>query len=155
MSNSDVEGSEVPFRVLIGTLGHDCHVHGIQLLSHTLRGAGFEVIYLGGMVEHEEWVASAVEEQPDAILVSSVYGQAETDVKGFKALLDEAGVHSLLYIGGNLVIGGHTPEEEVEAIFLAEGFDRVWGPRTDPSDVIRVLRADLVERRNQSTAAAN
>lgn len=87
--------------VITGTVGEDAHVIGTKILSMALREAGFEVIELGCMTPPEEFIKAALDHKADAILMSSLYGMAELDVKDFRKRCDEAGLGDIiLYIGG-------------------------------------------------------
>ena len=135
-------GRKKPVLVL-GVLGADVHVVGIKILEYALRGAGFEVVNLGVMTPQEEFIRAALETDADAVLVSSLYGHAELDARGFRDKLKEAGIGDILvYIGGNLVVG-KKPWEEVEKTFKDMGFDRVFPPGTMPEEVIEALKKDL------------
>jgi methylaspartate mutase S subunit len=132
--------------VITGTVGMDAHVIGTKVLSRALRDAGFKVVELGIQVTPEEFISVAQETRADAILMSSLYGMAELDLKGFDEKRREAGLGDvLLYIGGNLVIGRSDPGE-VEKKFKALGFDRVYPPETDVEIGINDLKNDLKAR---------
>ena len=95
------------------------------------------------MVSQKEFVEAALETDADAIMVSSLYGHGEIDVRGLREALIEAGIGDILmYIGGYLVVGNQD-WPEVEAKFKELGFDRVYPPSTLPEDVIPTLRKDL------------
>ena len=97
--------------VITGTVGMDAHVIGTKVLSRALREAGFKVVELGMQVTPEEFISVAQETKADAILMSSLYGMAELDLKDFNKKRMEAGLGDvLLYIGGNLVIGQVRPQ---------------------------------------------
>jgi methylaspartate mutase S subunit len=126
--------------VITGTIGMDAHVIGTKIVSRALRDAGFNVVELGIQVTPEEFINVAQETNADAILMSSLYGMAELDLKGFNEKRMEAGLGDvLLYIGGNLVIGRYNPEE-IEPRFKKLGFDRVYPPETD---IVAVIESDL------------
>ena len=132
--------------VITGTVGMDAHVIGTKVLSRALRDAGFKVVELGMQVSPEEFISVARETRADAILMSSLYGMAELDLKDFNEKRLEAGLGDvLLYIGGNLVIGRSNPKE-VEKKFKALGFDRVYSPETDSEIGIADLKKDLAAR---------
>jgi methylaspartate mutase S subunit len=132
--------------VITGTLGMDAHVIGTKVLSRALREAGFKVVELGMQVTPEEFISVAQETKADAILMSSLYGMAELDLKDFNKKRMEAGLQDiLLYIGGNLVIGRYDPKE-IEPKFKALGFDRVYPPGTEPEIGIEDLKKDLKTR---------
>ncbi len=129
--------------LILGVIGADVHAVGNQILYHAFTDAGFEVVNLGVMVSQEEFIEAAIESAADAIIVSSLYGQGELDCRGFRDKCDEAGLKGiLLYVGGNIVVGKQ-PFPEVEQRFRAMGFDRVFGPGTDPQVDIDALRRDL------------
>ena len=60
--------------VITGTVGKDAHVIGTKILSRALREAGFNVIELGILTPPEEFIKAAVENNADAILMSSLTG---------------------------------------------------------------------------------
>ena len=118
----------------------DAHVIGTKVISRALKDAGFNVVALGMQVSPEEFISVAQETNADAILMTSLYGMAELDLKGFNDKRMEAGLGDmLLYIGGNLVIGRYDPKE-VEPRFKELGFDRVYPPETD---IVAVIESDL------------
>jgi methylaspartate mutase sigma subunit len=97
-------------------------------------------------VTPEEFISVAQETKADAILMTSLYGMAELDLKGFNEKRMEAGLSDvLMYIGGNLVVGRYDPKE-VEPRFKELGFDRVYAPGTEPEAGIADLKADLKAR---------
>lgn len=129
--------------IITGTVGRDAHVIGTKILSRAFREAGFNVVELGIMTPPEEFIESAMETDADAILMSSLYGMAELDVRGFKDKCLEAGIDDvLLYIGGILGVGKHDFKEDEEK-FKKLGFDRVYPPEADLKLAIEDLKADL------------
>lgn len=131
-------------RIVIGSIGDDIHVVGITILGHAFRNAGAEVIQLGIQTPPAEFVATALAEDVDVVMVSSSNGHASVWCDRLRADLDAAGAsEKLLYVGGNLAVSASTPWEAVERKFLGMGFNRVFGPRTQPAEAIRVLVADL------------
>jgi methylaspartate mutase S subunit len=129
--------------VITGTVGMDAHVIGTKILSRALRDAGFNVVELGILTPPEEFIQAAVETGADAILMSSLYGMAELDVRGFKEKCLEAGLQDvLLYIGGILGVGRHDFADD-EVKFKKLGFDRVFPPEADLKGAIQNLWDDL------------
>ena len=129
--------------VVTGTIGHDSHVIGIQIVSRYLKEQGLNVVELGGMTPAEEFIEAARGNRADAIFVSSLYGMAEFDLAGFRDKCREAGIGDvLLYLGGNLAVGRHEFTDD-ETKFKAMGFDRVYPPEVDLKAVITDLRNDL------------
>ena len=129
--------------IITGTVGMDAHVIGTKILSRAFREAGFNVVELGIMTPPEEFIQVAVETNADAILMSSLYGMAELDVRGLKEKCVEAGLGDvLLYIGGILGVGKHDFKEDEEK-FKDLGFDRVYPPEADLKGAIADLWSDL------------
>ncbi len=129
--------------VITGTLGMDAHIIGTKIISRALKEAGFRVTALGAQNPPEEFIKAAQETNADAILMSSLYGMAEFDLKGFKEKCQEAGLGDvILYIGGNLAVGRHDHKENEEK-FKKLGFDRVYPPEADLDAAINDLKSDL------------
>ena len=105
--------------VITGTVGMDAHVIGTKILSRALKDAGFNVVELGMQVSPEEFIEVAQEKKADAILMSSLYGMAELDLRGFKDKCKKAGLEDLmLFIGGVLGVG-RQDFKEVEKKFIS------------------------------------
>lgn len=134
------------YTVITGTVGMDAHVIGTKVVSRAFRDAGFNVVELGMQTPAEEFIKVAQETNADAILMSSLYGMAELDLRGFKEKCLEAGLEKVvLYLGGLLGLRRHDFEEDVVK-FKALGFDRVYPPETDPKVGIEDLRKDLAAK---------
>jgi len=129
--------------VALGVIGADVHAVGLRILDYALRNAGFDVVNIGVLSSQEDFIKAAIESGARAILVSSLYGHAELDCRGFKEKLQEAGLDNiLLYIGGNLGVGQKDWNEVVKR-FKELGFHRIYPPRTMPDEVIKDLKKDL------------
>ena len=134
------------FTVVTGTVGMDAHCIGTKILSRVLREEKFKVIELGVLTPPEDFIKASQESDADAILISSLYGMAELDLKGFKEKCIEAGLGDiLLYLGGNLAVGRHEFQED-EKKFKAMGFDRVYPPDVDLTLAVADLKKDLEGR---------
>ena len=147
-SEPDIEplNMENPPTIITGTVGVDSHVIGTKVLSRALREAGFKVVALSAQTSPEEFIKAAQETAADAMLISSLYGMAEMDLRGFRDKCIEAGIGDiLLYVGGILGVGKHDFEED-EKKFKEIGFDRVYPPETSVKRDIRDLHEDLKAR---------
>jgi methylaspartate mutase S subunit len=132
--------------IITGTVGMDAHVIGTKILSRAFRDAGFNVVELGCLTPTDEFIKAAQETAADAILMSSLYGMAELDLRGFKDKCREAGLDDvLLYIGGILGVSRHDFKDD-EVKFKKLGFDRVFPPEADLKSAIEDLRHDLKAR---------
>jgi methylaspartate mutase sigma subunit len=130
-------------RVVIGVIGADIHVVGNKVIESALRNGGFEVTNLGIFTTQEDFIHVAKETDAAAIIVSSLYGHGELDCDGLRGKCIESGMPDIkLYVGGNLVVGKHDPEE-VREKFIRMGFDRVGSEKTMPGEIIDWLREDL------------
>lgn len=129
--------------LVLGVIGSDVHAIGNKILEISFSEKGFNVINLGVLVSQKEFIEAALETNADAIMVSSLYGHGEIDVRGLRESLIEAGIGNILmYIGGYLVVGSQN-WSDVEKKFTELGFDRVFPPSTLPEDVIPILKTDL------------
>lgn len=133
-------------RIVIGSIGDDIHVVGITILAHAFRNAGAEVIQLGIQTPPAEFVATAVAEDADAVLVSSSNGHAAMFCQQLRADLLAAGADVLLYAGGNLAVGADVPWPDTHRRFSEMGFDRAYPPRTQPATAVADLAADVEKR---------
>lgn len=131
--------------IIIGVIGFDCHAVGNTILEYFFTEAGYKVINLKSLVSQQEFIDAAIESDARAILVSSLYGHAELDCEGFCQRCRDAGLNSVLYIGGNLVVG-KTDFKEVRSKFRAMGFDRVFDNDCDLYEVEKLLREDIKAR---------
>jgi methylaspartate mutase S subunit len=132
--------------IITGTVGQDSHTIGVSLLSLFLKEHGFNVVELRGLNPPEDFIDAAKETDAVAILISSLYGMGEMDLKGFKEKCIEAGLEDvLLYVGGYLKIGRHDWQED-ETSFKNLQFDRVYPPEVDLEDVLKDLTEDLREK---------
>jgi methylaspartate mutase sigma subunit len=128
--------------VILGVIGSDAHVVGITILEQAFEAAGFDVVNLGVQTSQEEFAEAAAAHDAEAILVSSLYGHAEQDCRGFHELLANEEIDAVTYIGGNLAVGQDDFEQTRER-FRTMGFDRVFDSETDPEEAIATLKADL------------
>lgn len=132
--------------VILGVIGSDCHAVGNKIIEHALTREGINVVNLGVMVSQDEYIDAAIETGARAILVSSIYGHGEIDCDGLRGRCIERGLDRiLLYVGGNLVIGKRQ-FAEVETLFTNMGYDRVFPPTIDLTEVASLLKQDIAAR---------
>jgi methylaspartate mutase S subunit len=132
--------------IITGTVGNDAHVIGTKILSRAFKDAGFNVVALGCLTPPDEFIKAAQETNADAILMSSLYGMAELDLRGFKDKCREAGLDDvLLYIGGILGVSRHDFKGD-EVKFKQLGFDRVYPPEANLKVAIEDLKTDLKKK---------
>lgn len=134
-------------RVVIGVIGDDIHTVGNRIMQLALEESGFWVFNLRTRNRPEHFVQAAMETNAHAIFVSSLNGEGEYWCADFRRRLTAIGLEgTLLYAGGNLVVGDRSPDE-VERLFRSYGFDRVYYRTADISVAIDDLRRDCADGR--------
>jgi len=124
-------------RVLLAKAGLDGHDRGIHVIASALRDAGFEVIYTGLRQTPEAIVRAAVQEDVDAIGLSSLSGSHMTHFTRVLRLMKEQGLTDVLLFGGGII-----PEKDATAL-LAQGVRRLFGPGTPTRDIIAYLQTSV------------
>lgn len=127
-------------KLVIGVIGADCHAVGNKILEFSFKEAGFDVTNVGVLSPQEDFINAAIETNADAIVVSSLYGHGEIDVRGMREKADEAGLKNVkMLIGGNIVVGKQD-WNDVEKRFKDMGFDRVYPPGTPVETTLKDLK---------------
>jgi methylmalonyl-CoA mutase cobalamin-binding domain/chain len=123
-----------PVRVVVAKPGLDGHDRGAKIVARALRDAGFEVIYTGLHQTPEQIVATAVQEDADAIGLSVPHNYL------FKAVLDllkEKGADDIAVFGGGII-----PPEDV-AELKKIGVKELFGPGTSTQDIVRFVHEHI------------
>ena len=139
---SDPQSSDDrPIRVLVAKAGLDGHDRGAKVVAASLRDAGMEVIYTGLRQTPEMIVHAAIQEDADAIGLSSLSGAHMTLFSRVQELLKEKNAEGILLFGGGVI-----PPKDVEAL-ESKGIGRLFGPGTDTRDIAEYLREEVPKRR--------
>jgi methylmalonyl-CoA mutase C-terminal domain/subunit len=125
---------ERPIRVLVGKVGLDGHDRGAKVIATALRDAGMEVIYTGLRQTPEMVVNAAIQEDVDAIGISSLSGAHMTIFPKIIELMGEQGVDDILLTGG-----GTIPDEDKEAL-EKQGVDKIFPPGTTTSEIVEYIQ---------------
>jgi len=112
----------VPRRILIAKPGLDGHDRGAKVIARALRDAGNEVIYTGLHQTPEQIVAAALQEDVDAVGLSSLSGAHMALFPKVVKLLAEAGAADIVVFGGGVI-----PDSDI-AELLAAGMTAVFTP---------------------------
>ncbi len=120
-------------RVLVAKPGLDGHDRGAKVIARGLRDAGMEVIYTGIHQTPEDIVEAAIQEDVDAVGLSSLSGAHMTLFPRVAELLKEQGMENVLVIGGGII-----PPDDVAAL-KEVGIDRIFGPGTSLKEVVAYL----------------
>lgn len=131
-------------RVLISKCGLDGHDRGSRVVARSLRDAGFEVIYLGLFQTPQSIVEAAIQEDVDAIGVSSHNAAHMTIFPRILELLKKNEADGILLTGGGII-----PKEDVAAL-KGLGVGELFGPGSSMQEFADYIRAE-VERRNSAS----
>lgn len=94
--------------VVLGLINADHHAAGNKIIEQTLTREGFNVINIGAMTSQDDLIDAAIAAGANAILVSSVCGQGDTDCNELRGRCLARGLDRVvLYVGGRLTTGKH------------------------------------------------
>ncbi len=134
-------GEERNIRVLVAKAGLDGHDRGAKIVAASLRDSGMEVIYTGLRQTPEMIVAAAIQEDVDAIGLSSLSGAHMTLFPRVLELLKSNGAENILLFGGGII-----PDADAKAL-QAMGMGRMFGPGSDTRDIAAYIHSEVVKRR--------
>jgi len=129
--------SERKVRVVVAKPGLDGHDRGAKIVARALRDAGFEVIYTGLHQTPEQVVATAIQEDADAVGLSVLSGAHNYLFKRVLELLRERGADDIVVFGGGII-----PPEDVAAL-KAMGVKELFTPGTSTQDIIRFVHEHI------------
>jgi methylmalonyl-CoA mutase C-terminal domain/subunit len=119
----------VPRRILIAKPGLDGHDRGAKVIARALRDAGNEVIYSGLHQTPEQIVATAIDEDVQAVGLSSLSGAHMSLFPKIVSLLAARGAEDILVFGGGVI-------PEADATALRElGLAAIFGPGTRLAEI--------------------
>jgi len=124
-------------RIVIAKPGLDGHDRGAKIVARALRDAGFEVIYTGLHQTPEQIVATALQEDADAIGLSVLSGAHMYLFRRVLELLREKGADDIVVFGGGII-----PPEDVAAL-KALGVRELFGPGTPTQEIVNFVRENV------------
>ena len=124
-------------RVVVAKPGLDGHDRGAKIVARALRDAGFEVIYTGLHQTPEQIVATAIQEDADAIGLSVLSGAHGYLFKAVLDLLKEKGAEEIVVFGGGII-----PPEDI-AELKKMGVKELFGPGTSTQDIVRFVHTNI------------
>ena len=110
----------MPRRILIAKPGLDGHDRGAKVIARALRDAGFEVIYSGLHQTPAQIAETAVQEDVDAVGLSSLSGAHRTLFPQVVIELGKRDAADVLVFGGGVIPESDIPQLEeagIAAIF--------------------------------------
>ncbi len=130
----------VPIRVVVAKPGLDGHDRGAKVVARALRDAGFEVIYTGLHQSPEQIIATAIQEDVQAIGLSILPGAHMTIFDRIMKLLKDNKAESIVVFGGGII-------PEADKIALKElGVGEIFTPGTPTAEIISWLENAVTAR---------
>lgn len=128
---------EKKIRVVVAKPGLDGHDRGAKVVARALRDAGMEVIYTGLRQTPEAIFQTCVQEDADALCLSSLSGAHDYLFPRVATLFKEKHVEDVLILGGGII-----PEEDIPGLKEA-GVTEIFGPGTRTDDIVNYIRGHL------------
>ena len=130
----------VPIRVVVAKPGLDGHDRGAKVVARALRDAGFEVIYTGLHQSPEQIIATAIQEDVQAIGLSILSGAHMTIFDRIMKLLKDNKAENIVVFGGGII-------PEADKLALKEmGVGEIFTPGTPTADIITWLQNAVTAR---------
>ena len=142
MSKTEKYQVKSPLRVVTAASLFDGHDAAINVMRRVLQASGAEVIHLGHNRAAAEVIDAAVEEDAQAIAVSSYQGGHNEYFKYMKDLLAERGAGHILLFGGG---GGVIVPSEIEQLH-EYGISRIYSPEDGRKMGLQGMINDLLEQ---------
>ncbi len=121
-------------------IGVDLHDRGIKIIARALRDAGMEVIYLGPSQLPEPIVKAAIEEDVDAIGISSMEGMHAVRIPEIIRMLRREGGKDVLVIAGGII-----PLQDIPKL-RKSGVRQVFGPGTPMKEIVEFIQQNASRR---------
>lgn len=125
--------------MLVAKVGLDGHDRGIKVVARMLRGAGFEVVYLGLRQTPETIAEAALQEDVELVGLSMHSGGHLTLAPAVLAALRDRGLDV------PVVIGGIVPARDVPTLERA-GVVAVLAPGASQDEVVRTVTQAVARR---------
>lgn len=130
-------------KVIVSMIGLDGHTTGGEVVAMLLRDAGFEVVYLGVNQTPQTIVNAAIQEDVDAIGISS----HAANYSLIEELMDLVRANDLDDV--LVVCGGNIPKQQIQKL-TARGVAKVFTPGAASDDIVEYLVNNA--RRSPATA---
>ncbi|GEJ57408.1 cobalamin B12-binding domain-containing protein [Anaeromyxobacter diazotrophicus] len=127
-------------RIIVAKPGLDGHDRGAKIIARALRDAGFEVIYTGLHQTPEMIVATALQEDVDAVGMSIMSGAHMTLFPAVVDLLREKGAGEVVVFGGGII-----PQDDVPRL-KEKGVSEVFLPGASTQVIIDWIREHIRPR---------
>ena len=131
-----------PIRIVTAASLFDGHDAAINIMRRILQRSGCEIIHLGHDRSVDEVVNCAIEEDVQAIAMTSYQGGHMEYFKYMKDLLEQKGAGHIRIFGGG---GGTILPEEIEELH-AYGIERIYHPDDGREMGLQGMIDDLIQR---------
>jgi methylmalonyl-CoA mutase C-terminal domain/subunit len=130
----------VPRRILIAKPGLDGHDRGAKVIARALRDAGNEVIYSGLHQTPDQIVETALQEDVDAIGLSSLSGAHMGLFPRVVELLAAADAADIVVFGGGVI-----PDDDVDSL-RAAGLAAIFTPGSPLAEITGWVESNVRTR---------
>ncbi len=141
-TRSGPDREEAPLRFVTAASLFDGHDAAINVMRRLIQDSGAEVVHLGHNRSVRDVVRAAVQEDADAIAISSYQGGHTEYFRYAVEMLDELGAGHIRVFGGG---GGTITRQEIAALHES-GVERIYHPEDGMSLGLVGMIDDLVER---------
>ena len=131
-----------PIRVLVAKVGLDGHDRGAKVIATALRDAGMEVIYTGLRQTPEMVVNAALQEDVDAIGISSLSGAHMTVFSKVMELMKQKEMSDVLLTGRGII-----PDDDMKSLNKM-GVGKLFAPGTPTSEIASYISSWVQEHRS-------
>ena len=123
-------------KVIITMIGLDDHSVGGVVVSSVLRNAGIEVVYLGTYQTPEMIVEASIQEDVDAIGISS-HASNYSQIEEVIDLLREKKMDDVL-----VICGGTIPKKQISRL-KEKGVAEVFTPESTSESIINYIKSNV------------
>lgn len=127
--------------MLVAKVGLDGHDRGAKVIATALRDAGMEVIYTGLRQTPEMVVNAALQEDVDAIGISSLSGAHMTVFPKVLQLMKEKEMSDVLLTGGGII-----PDEDMKQL-QSMGVGKLFAPGVPTTEIADYIRKWISDNR--------
>lgn len=136
-----------PLRFVTASSLYDGHDVSINIMRRLLQAKGCEVIHLGHNRSAKEVVDAAIQEDANAVALSSYQGGHNEYFAYIRDLLDQSGAGDVKIFGGG---GGVITPKEVEALHQ-KGITKIYTPADGMNLGLEGIIDDMIKRADYST----
>ena len=127
-------------RILLAKAGLDGHDRGVKIVACALRDANMEVIYTGRRQSAEQIINAAIEEDVDAIGISTLSGAHQTIFSKVLGLLEKEDSRDIAVFGGGII-----PNDDADAL-KERGVLEIFGPGSNTGLIVEKLTEMLADK---------